>query len=132
MRGMANNTRDDDTSLNGLAALAGPAWSAVRVFNAFRIDSGALTEMQDAGAVLALATSDGVHVYPVHQFHRRGDFIEVRPALSPLLRALRDFDPWPSPSYFTHPPRNSTGTRRPSPGSSMAGHRIGSRLSLLL
>ena len=78
-----------------LAALLGPFWSASRTRRALGLATpAALDAMTRDGAVLALPMRDSAVLYPVFQFQRTGDQVVVRPALVPVLRALRSFDPW--------------------------------------
>lgn len=53
-----------------------------------------LASQQEAGEVLGLVTRDGTTVYPVFQFWRRDDRVEVKTALVPMFQTLRAFDGW--------------------------------------
>lgn len=84
-----------EESPNELAALLGPFWSSAKVQDALGVPTRqALASRRKNGSVLGLKTSDGDVVYPVWQFHRRDDAIEVKPALVGMLRILKTFDPW--------------------------------------
>lgn len=81
---------------NELAALLGPFWSEGRVRDALGCESTeALDRLAAEGALLVLTSSDGDLFCPLFQFRRVADgTVEVRPALLPVLRTLRAFDPW--------------------------------------
>lgn len=86
--------RDQQPQSNELAALMGPAWSAAKVCSSLGVTVDRLASQQDSGEVLGLVADDGVTVYPVFQFWRRGDRVEVKPALVPIFQTLRGFDGW--------------------------------------
>jgi hypothetical protein len=79
---------------NELVALVGPFWSETKTCAALGISVSDLASRRDDGTVLGLTTSDGDRLYPIAQFHRLDGRVEVKPALLPLLEALRAFDPW--------------------------------------
>ena len=79
---------------NEIAEVVGACWSQNKVLTALGVTSEALAAWRSTGRILGLLTSDGARVYPVTQFQRREGAVEVRPALLPVLRALRGFDPW--------------------------------------
>lgn len=79
---------------NDLVEVVGPVWSEARAIAALDVSAGTASSMRDAGSLLGLRTSDGARVYPVAQFQRRDGTVEVKPALVPVLRALRGSDPW--------------------------------------
>jgi hypothetical protein len=79
---------------NELADLVGPFWSRAKVSEALGVDERRLTARVEGGDLLELRTADGVPAYPVFQFERDSDHVEVRPALASVFRTLRDFDPW--------------------------------------
>jgi hypothetical protein len=87
-------TPGDDTP-NRLSEHLGPFWSGTKVQRELRLMSRqALDERRKTGRVLALKTSDNHRIYPVSQFQRRGNRVEVKPELVSMLSVLRDHDPW--------------------------------------
>lgn len=79
---------------NEIADRVGPMWSGQKVRRALAVSAGVLDARRESGEVLGLVTTDGVVVYPVSQFQRREGRVEVKPALVPFLRVLRQFDAW--------------------------------------
>ena len=79
---------------NELAELVEPVWSAAWASQALEVTPEELQGRQRAGLLLAVALIDGDEVYPVFQFQNHGGQTQVKPGLQPLLRALREYDPW--------------------------------------
>ncbi|NYD40037.1 hypothetical protein [Nocardioides panaciterrulae] len=79
---------------NEFAQVVGVCWSEHKVLTATGVTSQTLAAWRKTGRILGLQTSDGTRLYPVDQFVQRADAVEVRPALLPVLGALRSFDPW--------------------------------------
>ena len=105
-------TPGDDTP-NRLATLLAPFWSSTKVQTELGLKSRqALDERRKSGRVLALKTSDNHRIYPVSQFQRRGNHIEVKPELIKMLSVLRDHDPW-SVAVLLHTPAPELGTLTP-------------------
>lgn len=83
------------TEENELAVLVGPFWSEVRVMEALGVPSrGALAARRRRGSVLGVRSADGVWMYPLWQFQRRGGVEEVRPGLVAVLREWTGLDGW--------------------------------------
>jgi hypothetical protein len=88
-----------DGTPNRLATLLAPFWSSTKVQTELGLKSRqALHERRKIGRVLALKKSDNHRIYPVSQFQRRGNHIEVKPELITMLSVLRDHDRGASPS----------------------------------
>ena len=80
---------------NPLASWVGPFWSGKRVRDELRLASRqALDSRRRAHAVLGVKTSDGAVIYPVWQFHRRDETVEVRPAVGRVFAILGAHDEW--------------------------------------
>ena len=83
----------EPVTTNEIAQVVGPCWSEPKVLAALGVTADTVASRREAGTILALPTADGARVYPVDQFRRHDGTVEVKPALLPLLRALRRFDP---------------------------------------
>lgn len=80
---------------NSLAERIGPVWSSVRTREALGLHSRqALSSRRAHGSVLGITTTEGQVYYPLFQFRREGQKVEVHPNLVPALKALRDVDSW--------------------------------------
>lgn len=80
---------------NPLAARIGPVWSSARARQALGLNSRqALSSRRANGTVLGITTTDGQVYYPLFQFRRVGEAVEVHPNLIPVLKVLRDVDAW--------------------------------------
>ncbi len=80
---------------NPLASWVGPFWSGRRVRDELHLASRqALDSRRRAHAVLGVKTSDGAVIYPVWQFHRREETVEVRPAVGRIFAILGEHDEW--------------------------------------
>lgn len=89
---------------NELAALLGPFWSEDRARRALGVESAeAMRSRRHDGTLLALDTTNGTRLYPVWQFHRAAGHVEVRPALVPLMRALRHHNSWTVATFLNTP-----------------------------
>lgn len=93
---------------NELADLLGPFWSEAHTRNVLdRELSGSYAKSVATGSVLGVVSSDGDVFYPVFQFRREPAGpeagVRVDPALVPVLRILRDLDPW-TVGVFLHTP----------------------------
>lgn len=80
---------------SALVDTIGSSWSSTKL----RAELGgvsrqALNQRVRRGTLLGLPTGDGVTVYPVFQFHRRGGRVEVLPGLQPIVKALSDQSAW--------------------------------------
>jgi hypothetical protein len=96
-------TPGEDTT-NRLSERLAPFWSGTKVQRELGLKSRqALDERRKTGRVLALKTSDNHRIYPVSQFQRRGNRVEVKPELVSMLSVLRDHDPW-SVAVLLHTP----------------------------
>ena len=84
----------EPVTTNEIAQVVGPCWSESKVLAALGVTADTVASRRETGTILALTTADGARVYPVDQFRRHAGTVEVKPALLPLLRALRRFDPW--------------------------------------
>lgn len=90
---------DEAGERSAMADIVGPFWPGSRVREALHLKSRqALAERVKSGSVLALPVIENsgktTLVYPVSQFRRLGEEIEVRPELVAMLRVLREHDPW--------------------------------------
>lgn len=54
----------------------------------------ALSSRRSNGTVLGVSTREGSVYYPIFQFRRHGDGAEVHPGLVPVLKTLKDVEPW--------------------------------------
>lgn len=80
---------------NPLAARIGPVWSSARTREALGIRTRqALNSRRGYGTVLGVATTGGHVYYPLFQFRRHGEVVEVHPNLVPVLKILREVDSW--------------------------------------
>lgn len=78
-----------------LVDTVGPSWSSAKL----RAELGdvtrqALHQRVQRGTLLALPTREGMSVYPVFQFIRRGGRIEVPAGLRAMFKVLQGQDPW--------------------------------------
>lgn len=85
---------DPDPQGSELGALVGPFWSADKVCASLGVTGDVLATQQETGEVLGLVTRDGETLFPVFQFQRRDDQVEVRPPFVPMFQILRGFDGW--------------------------------------
>ena len=97
---------------NEIAEVVGACWSENKVLTALGVTSETLAAWRSTGRILGLLSSDGARAYPVTQFERRAGAVEVRPALLPVLRALRGFDPW-AVAVLLHTPAPELDGRTP-------------------
>jgi len=89
---------------NEIADLLAPFWSAEKTREALGSPSrAALADRRKNGTLLGLKTTDGVIVYPVAQFERRGGRVQVKAGLRPFLTGLKAHDPW-SVALLLHTP----------------------------
>lgn len=80
---------------NPMAARIGPVWSGARARQALGLHTRqALSSRRAHGTVLGITTREGSVYYPLFQFRRTRDAVEVHPDLVPVLKALRDVDSW--------------------------------------
>ncbi|WP_247090120.1 hypothetical protein [Ornithinimicrobium sp. F0845] len=80
---------------NPLAARIGPVWRSARAREALGLNSRqALNSRRVNGSVLGITTTEGQVYYPLFQFRRHDDKVEVHPHLVPVLKILRDVDSW--------------------------------------
>lgn len=78
-----------------LADLLGPFWASAWTQVALGLPTpSALEDRRADGSVLGLTTADGVTVYPICQFRLHNGTVEVKPALLPVLRTLKDVGSW--------------------------------------
>lgn len=80
---------------NPMADRVGPVWSGARTRQALGLRTRqALASRRANGTVLGLPTREGNVYYPLFQFRRRGGAVDVHPHLVPVLKTLKDIDPW--------------------------------------
>lgn len=121
-------------SSNTLADLLAQYWTGARVRKALGIRTRqALDSRRRHGSILGVKSTDGDVLYPVEQFHRRADGqVEVKPALVPLLRALREHDSWavgvllctPAPELDGLTPFDWAQQKRPAETLERLGRRV--------
>lgn len=97
---IAGAANQAEAHLNGLAEQRGPMellapfWTEEEAREALRLTTDAMASRRAEGSVLALTSTEGERFYPVSQFQRHGDTVEVTPALLPFFAALRQIGPW--------------------------------------
>ncbi len=80
---------------NALAVWAGPFWSGPAVCRKLGLAGQAALDGRRRGrTLLGVRTCDGVDVYPIWQFRRRGQTVDIRPEVARVLGILGGRDGW--------------------------------------
>lgn len=91
----ADSTATHAIADSALVDTVGPSWSASRLRTELGgVSRQALNQRVKRGTLLGLPTGDGVTVYPVFQFYRRGGRVEVLPGVQAILKELVDQSAW--------------------------------------
>lgn len=85
---------DSPAGENELAALVGPFWSRDRTCSALGLTPEALAALQAEGGLLELRSAEGDPFYPLFQFQKAGNHVQVRTTVAAVTRVLRHFSAW--------------------------------------